>query len=764
MQYRIVLINVLIVLGLSACASSLYHRAQTYEKLGDYDSAIDAYTRLVETTQGPQQALAYAALGHLYTQLGDYWEAIDFLKQAQKILDEQKIPKENPEYGKFCYDMGYCYYEIVNQGGEQWAHEAITYLKQAVDMVPRAHLYLSVLYYKQKQYGDSLKHAALVTGTDEAYAKYISGLAYHGLKKCSEAITALTKAVELERNRDTRRDYQKVLAEVGKACEAKVPPPENQFWPIFSARRAYYAKHPIGQAVVRNPTAETLQNATLSLEMPDFIDHPEVYSLGDIPPNKDTLVPFTVHFNDQKMQQVNENRTEVSVTLRLQYTSNDGTQKLITAPVQYVDIYSVNKTDLKPEESIAAFVTHENETVVGFTHHAVSANTSLEKAIQVYEAMNLSGIQYERDPKDPYGKDIDKIFYPWETLKNKKEDCDGLSVLYAACLESIGIDTELVVTPDHVFVRFNAGILEEQARRVIPDANLYRIRDGMAWIPVEVTLLGKENFFGAWRTGADKYNTSTLIKHVNIREAWSNFPPALKGPSLDVTLPNKDDILKAYNDDIELTKKYFSGKFDQNIASYQKDPGIGEANAQNWIGIERALKGSLEALKDAKNAWLDWDEAEKAFKGAKNLYPSVTAYHNNLANVYFLKGDLKGAKDEYEAALNPPLSGEVMNPVAVHLNMAILYYAQRQAEDAKRELQECEKLCMEEKKYYAQFVALARALGFSSSPSPSLAEVTTKGEQIQTKIEQVVRDHQTGTRANQITNPGELGWWLHWMR
>ncbi|MCF7862212.1 transglutaminase-like domain-containing protein [Candidatus Woesearchaeota archaeon] len=56
-------------------------------------------------------------------------------------------------------------------------------------------------------------------------------------------------------------------------------------------------------------------------------------------------------------------------------------------------------------------------------------------------------IQYISDPPDEY------IETPHEVLYNGGADCDGHAVLLASLLESIGIKTELVFVPGHVFIR-----------------------------------------------------------------------------------------------------------------------------------------------------------------------------------------------------------------------------------------------------------------------------------------------------------------------
>ncbi len=723
MRYGIWLITVLLLLGMSACGSNLYKRAQIYEAREDYRSAIDAYKRMSQKSEGYQQALANAALGRLYVKLGRYWEAKDVLEQAK-----QEIPSADPEYARVCYYLGYCYYEI----GEQWANHAIDALEQAVTVVPKAHLYLSVLYYEHGQYDAALRHTDRVGGGDEAEAKYISGLIYRklgGLSNFEKAMAALQRAVELEKNLDTKRTYQDVLEAMDREIREVVAKGKKidriQLKPIFSAIAGYYAQHPIGQVTIRNPTNQTLRDAVLSLRIGDFMDDPATYSVGNIGPRKDATVDLTVNFSS-RIQQVKEDLDAVPVTLSLEYTSDEGEQ-IETAPTTYVRIYDVNALDWSPQEAIAAFVTHKNEAIATISRHASIIGNPLEKAIQIYEALNLYGIQYELDPQDPYGEDIDYIFYPFETLKYRKGDCDDLSVLYASCLQNIGIETALVLTPTHIFVMFNTGMSSARAKRVIPDANLYRIQDKMAWIPVEVTMLGKGmgNFFEAWSKGRDEYRPEYPI--VFVSDAWNDFRPATQGetlPSLEAALPETAAILQAYNQVVAKAESYWRGVFENDIRYYQEqiDAGQGElADLQNKMGI--------------RLAWLErFGEAEEKFRTAVLHAPSVVRYHNNLGNALFLQGDLDGAQEEYARALE----GSGPSTVPVRFNRAIFYFAQQQSDLAQQELSQITEGAKDQEAA-GQVMTLARELGIPITVSPRAGDLP---ELVKTKMMQAARAYQ----------------------
>lgn len=74
---------------------------------------------------------------------------------------------------------------------------------------------------------------------------------------------------------------------------------------------------------------------------------------------------------------------------------------------------------------------------------------------------------------DPIAKEY--LEEPREVLKTQAADCDGHAILLATLEESIGVDSQLVFIPGHVFVRIR-----------LPDArNKYKQPDG--WIYLDAT-------------------------------------------------------------------------------------------------------------------------------------------------------------------------------------------------------------------------------------------------------------------------------------
>jgi tetratricopeptide (TPR) repeat protein len=411
--------------------------------------------------------------------------------------------------------------------------------------------------------------------------------------------------------------------------------------------------------------------------------------------------------------------------------------------------------------------------------------------------------------------------YPWETLKVKKGDCDDLSVLYAACLQNIGINAALVLTPSHVFVMFDSGMSSSRTNRVILDPNLYRIEEGTAWIPVETTMLGKpgKTFFDAWLKGKEEYNPD--LERVYINKAWQEFKPAWSGPEIEIELPDKNSVIKEYYNDIVKAQKYWQGIIDSEVEyllTELESQSSNKAQIRNRLGINYAMKS-------------EFVKAEEQFRQAILLDPSVTRYHNNLANVLLLQANemtspqdlirrdeiLQKVQEEYQKALESS-----PDSVSIRVNMAIYYFVQQKPDEAQKVIQESPNK--------DKLRVIARELGIPVTGSPRAGDLETliedktqKAAQIQEKrkklIDQIIKtmsivnneksqelerqlsklsmkelqklsegkslpeDTKTtagqmrvliqeaigstevsGTRAAGISEPEELQWWLSWMK
>jgi len=106
------------------------------------------------------------------------------------------------------------------------------------------------------------------------------------------------------------------------------------------------------------------------------------------------------------------------------------------------------------DKRAAAFVSTKDPAVLKFSKNVTSyvkdkASKAINKnfltALALFESLKLYGMSYAVDPTSPFTERsksktaVDYLQFPPQTLNYKAGDCDDLSILYAALLESLGV-------------------------------------------------------------------------------------------------------------------------------------------------------------------------------------------------------------------------------------------------------------------------------------------------------------------------------------
>jgi tetratricopeptide (TPR) repeat protein len=228
---------------------------------------------------------------------------------------------------------------------------------------------------------------------------------------------------------------------------------------------------------------------------------------------------------------------------------------------------------------------------------------------------------------------VDSISLPRNTLARATGDCDDLTVLYASLLETLGVATGFITVPGHIYTVFNSGVSSREYKMLHPDREMIIDLDGQAWIPVEVTLIGRENFLGAWRTGIELWNragddSSTRGFYLTSAAQDVYRPVGLRERDLGLQYGDEDVIRSAFVDDQQ--------RLIETILSSLREEAENSRSAPTWnrYGIGAAR---LERYRDAS----------QAFRQASLSDQSLLSPRVNLGSVSFLQGDYRTALSAY---------------------------------------------------------------------------------------------------------------------
>ena len=236
-------------------------------------------------------------------------------------------------------------------------------------------------------------------------------------------------------------------------------------------------------------------------------------------------------------------------------------------------------------------------------------------------------------------------------IENKKGNCLGLSLLYLALAERLGLPFYAVAVPKHIFIRYD---------------------DGKKRINIETTDKG--------RAYEDSDYEEKFMLHPTYRNYNFYLRNFVKREAIGLFLNNLGGTY------------YEKGMYDQAISRHKKAIEINpnDPEAHYGLGLTYWHKGmhheAIAELKEAIKINPNYAEAHFAlgiaydrkemldnaiaeYKKAIAVNPNYAEAHYNLGETYSRKGMLVEAIAEYEKVLeiNP-------NDAKAHNNLAVLYY------------------------------------------------------------------------------------------
>jgi hypothetical protein len=437
----------------------------------------------------------------------------------------------------------------------------------------------------------------------------------------------------------------------------RVEPIEIQ--PIYPVLVQYYGDASIGKALVSNDERFPIREVTLEVAVPGYVTRPmAVAVVEELAPGEQAHAELSTLFSDRVLENLEARQT--SATLVARYTLSG--QQYKTVRDVRLRLYNRNALTWDDDRKAAAFVTPRDAEIRTFATSAVSIargegptalNLNLRVAMAVYEALAVHGLAYVVDPDTPAYQDastdtaiVDYLQFAGETLAFHGGDCDDLSILYASALESVGVPTAFITIPGHIFTAFSTGTSVDEAMRTFGDDSLVIDHDGTAWIPVEMTAIGR-SFREAWRIGADQWRTRSRegldvaedgqgSGFYPTRESWEVYPPA--GTPGDVSRPvavDHEALRLAYHETIA---DVLNARLAPQVARLEEQLRTTRTpeRVRNRLGALYARYGLL-------------DEAVRILEplAEETGHPPALV---NLGGVRFLQGRFEEARALYEEA------------------------------------------------------------------------------------------------------------------
>ena len=564
--------------------------------------------------------------------------------------------------------------------------DSIATLKKAMTLDEtnmNVHLALSKAYIANQMYAEAtaVTEKAMLLDVRNAEPVMLSGHIFLARQSFDEAIAAFEKAVALAPDNAKYRQQmnlaylqkKRMVDAGGNLLGPKLT--KISFERVFSAAYKKYTDVPVGHLTVNNGAAVDYANIKVSLLVKGYMDFPTTTLIEHIPAGGQVEVPLLASFNNSILG-IDED-TGVQTEVRAEYYLAG--KPHVETLNESLTIYGKNAIVWDQLDMVGSFATPKDDALAVFIRQLVNAynpksgavNPRVSKAMTVYNGLSAYGIQYLVDPNTPYGKlgasQLDTIQFPRETLRQRSGDCDDLSILLAASLSNLGIETAILDVPAHLMMMFNTGVPESRKDSISLNDEALAILDGQVWIPLEATLIAS-SFTEAWAEGARKYHLHGKkgeMKIMPLGTAWENYPPVTLPPAdFKLSIPDKSMI----GDKISKEWGILSvSALERQVSPYRLmlalDPG--NAQAQMQIAVVYARNGLYE-------------QATLELEGIRAKDTNNVAALNNLGNIYYLQQDYPQALQMYnEAADVEP------NNANIKVNMAMVNYKMGDALQAK---------------------------------------------------------------------------------
>jgi TPR repeat protein len=453
---------------------------------------------------------------------------------------------------------------------------------------------------------------------------------------------------------------EKVKAEDKESLPAPVPLDSDTeylelkqvtFQDVFPVFFKYYDDHAVGRAAIVNNSDREISDIAVSLFVKQYMDNPKACKAPtELKAGEQSEIEINALFTERILE-ITEG-TKVSAEITVEFTL--GGERYSDSYIDTIRVYDRNALTWDDDRKAAAFVTAKDPSVLTFSKNVAglirdkgskAVNQNLRMAMALYDTISLYGMSYVIDPTTPYrelSRDtsaVDFIQFPRQSFQYRAGDCDDLSILYSALLESVGVETAFITFPGHMFMAFSLDMMPEEARKSFLKPEDLIFTDYKSWVPVEVTELNG-GFLRAWQTGAKQWREASARGQAGffpIRDAWTLYEPVgLPGEGYTVLVPQEDKIVSTY---LQELITFIDLEIYPKIAAIQSEINRtgGSPNSYNKLGVLYARYGL-------------YDRAEREFKRVlekqRNHLPALI----NLGNIYYLNGDTENAKLYYDQA------------------------------------------------------------------------------------------------------------------
>jgi hypothetical protein len=378
-----------------------------------------------------------------------------------------------------------------------------------------------------------------------------------------------------------------------------------EFDELFPVLYRHYEKEPPGTVVVTNRGRFPVTDLSFELQSDKYLRGVATKKItGSIDPGDNLRVQLPILLSEAILE-VTEGAA-VDVDCRVHYVLKG---KSFTAKQSVrISLQDRNAMRWDDDRKVCLFVTEKDRSVLSYSGSIVAISERQARpvlthrfhtAMALFSALSATGVSYSVDPHSPYAKvhedetTVDFVKYPRQTLQDRAGDCDDLSVLFCALLESCGIESAFITVPGHIYTAFKMDLPYTTTIKVLNGDQDLIVIDDQLWIPVETTCLS-DGFVAAWNEGIrqwNRYSRTGEAKLIPVREGWGSYPPiGLPENQVTITPPPGNAVIESLEREAGLLVSKYLNPAVRYLETLGNDPKI-----WNRIGILYARYGLYQS-------------------------------------------------------------------------------------------------------------------------------------------------------------------------
>ncbi|MCL2758961.1 MAG: hypothetical protein FWD22_01980 [Treponema sp.] len=412
----------------------------------------------------------------------------------------------------------------------------------------------------------------------------------------------------------------------------------DQYGAVYPAFMRLYQTSPIGTITIRNTENAEIRDVRLYFRAAGYTASEFLCgSVSIIPRGRNAQLPLFADFSSAVLRFSDRGRILGELVIRYRFL---GEEREVVRAVT-VAVNNRNMVSSNDATALASFISPTSPEVLDYARFVaglaranprIGHNENMQFAIWLFESLRAAGIRLG----ETYTGE-GEVQFPAETLAFGTGDSRDLAILFAAGLESVGIQSAFIQTDDDLLVAVSLDTTQRGAETLFNGLSRILVVDDNAWLPLSMKSFNN-GFTAAWTQGASiitRAFESDGADFVTMEYAWGVYPPA----------PLPEQGRNVLHTDAAAATREVNRVYQQYIEQ-ELNPLVRQVQAQITARPTAALHNRLGMVLVRVGRTAD---AKASYERAAGM--GLVSAMNNRGNLALAERDFAGAERWFRQAL-----------------------------------------------------------------------------------------------------------------